>query len=239
MKLTVDNKQRVATGLQFILEFYKILMGTFLVAFVPQDCGGQVCTIMDNINNTDTLHLSANICNAVTFFFVLHFYYKELQRENWCITYLDIDEEKPNNHLDDQIERYPIIKKEMSVLNKDYLRATYLALGSLIINFILSGVSISRDAIGTNSATSIISFFILVATKLSTAYSVGKKSVHDEHALSAFLKTNKTYNCIDEDHEHKVSSSNVVIEELDPTTETTTIESVAVTVVDENTDSNE
>ena len=235
MKLTVDNKQRVATGLQFILEFYKILMGTFLVAFVPQDCGGQVCTIMDNIHNTDTLHLSANICNTVTFFFVLHFYYKELRRENWCITYLDIDEEKPNNNLDHQIERYPIIKKEMSVLNKDYLRATYVALGSLIVNFILSGISISRDAIGTNSTTSIISFFILVATKLSTAYSVGKKSVYNEHALSAFLKTNKTYNCIDDDYEHKVSSSNVQIEELESTTETNAIETVAVEVIDENT----
>lgn len=228
MKLTVDNKQRVATGLQFILEFYKILMGTFLIAFVPQDCNGQVCSLTDNITNTETLHMAANICNAVTFFFVLHFYYKELSRENWCITYLDIDEDKPNNNLDDQIEKYPVIKKQMSLLNKDYLNATYLALGSLIFNFIISGISIGHDAIGTNSVTSMVSFFILVATKLSTAYNVGKESVHDEHALSAFLKTNKTYNCIDIDHEHKDTPT---IEELEPIQEENEVETTAITVL--------
>ena len=200
MKLDIDTKQRITTGLLFVLEFYKILMGTFLIAFVPQDCGGNVCTVNENIISGDFLKICSNIFNAVTFLFVLNFYKTEIQRENWCITYLDIDESKPNDNLDLQIEAYPDIKMKMAKLNHNYLRDTYLALGLLGCNFILSSVSIGFDYIGTNTATSIISFLLLVVIKLMGALNVGKESVRDEHALSAYMKTYKTYNIIDTDY---------------------------------------
>lgn len=203
MKLDVDNKQRMKTAMSFVLEFYKILMGTFLIAFVPQDCDGNVCTLTDNISNTSSLHFAANVSNVVTFMAVLHFYYRELKRENWCITHLDIDIDKPNNFLDDQIEKYPMIKKNMGILNKKYLQATQIALVLLLFNFAISGASIGYDYVGTNTATSLVSFFMLVITKLTTAYGVGKMSVEDEHALSSYLKTYKTYNTIDADFVNK------------------------------------
>ena len=200
MKLDIDTKQRIITGLLFVLEFYKILMGTFLIAFVPQDCGDNVCTVTENIISGDFLKICSNIFNAITFLFVLNFYKTEIQRENWCITYLDIDESKPNDNLDSQIEGYPEIKKKMAKLNRNYLRDTYLALGFLGCNFILSSVSIGYDYIGTNTATSIISFLLLVVMKVAGALNVGKESVRDEHALSAYMKTYKTYNVIDNDY---------------------------------------
>ena len=199
MNLTVDNKQRIKTALLFILEFYKILMGTFLIAFVPQSCGKEVCSVSQNIKDGDTLHLIANGFNLFTFLFVLNFYKTEMQRENWCITYLDIDETKPNDYLDEQIERYPKIKQKMLKLNKAYLRDTYLALGFLICNFVLSGVSIGYNYVGTNTVTSIVSFLLLVTIKITSALNVGKESVLDDHALSSYMKTYKTYNVIDKD----------------------------------------
>jgi len=212
MKLNVDNKQRLKTSMSFFLEFYKILMGTFLIAFVPQNCEGNVCSMMDNIKNTNGLHFAANVSNLATFIAVLNFYYRELKRENWCITYLDIDADKPNNYLDDQIENYPIIKKNMHVLNKKYLQSTKIALLLLIFNFAISSVSIGYDYVGTNTATSLVSFFMLVSTKLNAAYSVGKKSVEDEHALSSYLKTYKTYNTIDADF--VLDDDKITIEEI-------------------------
>ena len=68
MKVTTDTKQRIKTSLAFIVEFYKILMGTFLCSFVPQKCGDEVCSITQNIYNTEPLHFSANIFNLATFF---------------------------------------------------------------------------------------------------------------------------------------------------------------------------
>ena len=200
MKLDIDTKQRITTLLLFSLEFYKILMGTFLIAFVPQACGENVCTITENIISDDYLKISSNIFNALTFIFVLNFYRTEIKRENWCITYLDIDESKPNDNLDSQIEKYPEIKTKMAKLNKNYLQNTYLALGFLVCNFILSSVSIGFDYVGTNTATSIISFLLLVVMKVVGALNVGKESVRDEHTLSAYMKTYKTYNVIDTDY---------------------------------------
>lgn len=208
MKLTVDNKQRIKTTLLFILEFYKILMGTFLIAFVPQSCGEEVCSISQNIKDGDILHHIANGFNLLTFLFVLNFYKTEIQRENWCITYLDIDETKPNDYLDEQIERYPEIKQKMLKLNKTYLRDIYLALGFLITNFLLSGVSIGYNYVGTNTVTSIVSFLLLVTMKITSALNVGKESVNDDHALSSYLKTNKTYNVIDKDFIKKNERNN-------------------------------
>lgn len=199
MKLDIDTKQRISTGFSFVLEFYKILMGTFLIAFVPQSCGDHVCSLTENIQNTEPLHLASNITNLAAFISVLVFYHAELKRENWCIKYLDIDHDKPTNNLDTEIELYPEYKIQMKGLNEYYLNTTYVAIFMLILNFALSSVAIGYDYVGTNTLTSLISFFILVVTKVSNAYSVGRKSVIEEHALSAYLKTAKTYNTIDSD----------------------------------------
>jgi hypothetical protein len=199
MKVDIDTKQRISTCMNFILEFYKVLMGTFLISFVPQSCDDHVCSITENIQNTEPLHLAGNICNLATFVAVLEFYRAELKRENWCIQYLDIDHEKPTNNLDEEIEGYPEIKTQMKSLNSYYLNTTYVAIFMLMINFAFSSVVIGYDYVGTNTLTSLLSFFILVVTKVTSAYSVGKKSVLEEHALSAYLNTAKTYNTIDVD----------------------------------------
>ena len=55
MKVTTDTKQRIKTLASFSLEFYKVLMGTFLVTFVPQKCDNSVCSLQENIQNTEFL----------------------------------------------------------------------------------------------------------------------------------------------------------------------------------------
>ena len=120
MKIEVDTKQRINSGITFLLEFYKILMGTFLTLFVPHDCGGDVCTVTQNLLNDAFFHQFVFIFNLCSFIVFMVFYYTELKRENWCIKYLDIDPEKTANNLDKSIEDYPEYKKEMSELNQLY-----------------------------------------------------------------------------------------------------------------------
>ena len=98
-------------------------MGTFLVVFVPQQCGDDVCSLSDNFSNDALLNRAALACNFAAFATVLGFYAVEIKRENWCIQYLDIDPNRSNNHLDDEIEGYPVLKSEMASLNKQYLCA--------------------------------------------------------------------------------------------------------------------
>ena len=69
MKISVDNQQRITTGMLMFLEFYKVMMATFLVIFVPQDCDGKVCSLSENFNNSDNIHFGALISNFITFIF--------------------------------------------------------------------------------------------------------------------------------------------------------------------------
>lgn len=214
MKLSVDSKQRVTTTCLMFLEFYKILMATFLVLFVPQKCEDEVCTITENFFKRDPAHLAALISNFTTFVSVLYFYHIEMKRENWCIKYLDIDLTKPNNYLDDEIEAYPKYKKQMNQLNKSYLKSMYASSTLLVINFGISGTAIGFDYVGTNTITTMVSFFLLISSKLYSAYVTGTDSVKKERALSAYMKTAKTYNTIDEDFritETPATTENIVI----------------------------
>ena len=214
MKLSVDSKQRVTTTCLMFLEFYKILMATFLVLFVPQKCEDEVCTITENFFKRDPAHLAALISNFTTFVSVLYFYHIEMKRENWCIKYLDIDLTKPNNYLDDEIEAYPKYKKQMNQLNKSYLKSMYASSTLLVINFGISGTAIGFDYVGTNTITTMVSFFLLISSKLYSAYVSGTDSVKKERALSAYMKTAKTYNTIDEDFritETPATTENIVI----------------------------
>ena len=208
MKLNTDNKQRLSAGIAFILEFYKMLMGTFLIAFIPQDCGGSVCSLADNVLNSNWLYMFGNISNLVSFFILLYFYFIELKRENWSITYLDIDHNKSHNNLDEEVEGYPLIKKDLLNINHKYLNATKVSIVTLIINFAISFTTIGFNMMGMNSLNAMISFLLLIAMKMNVAFGVAKKSVKKDRIYSAYLKLPEIYNTIDVDHDNIEGNEN-------------------------------
>ena len=199
MKLDVDSKQRLMTTCYMFLEFYKIIMGTFLVVFVPQKCGDEICSMTDNFFNGTIINSAGNICNFVTFSSIGTLYFVEMRRENWCIKYLDMDESLSTDNLDEEIERYPDYKIHMKRLNNYYIKSVYFALVMMVTNFVVSGVTVYQSYAGSNSVSTFISFFMLVSMKLYSSWSVGSLSIRDERANSAYLKEPKTYNTIDVD----------------------------------------
>ena len=212
MKVDADTKQRITTFFSMCLEFYKVLMGTFLVIFVPQECNGDICTMKENFFNGTVLNSAGNICNFVTFTSIGTLYIIELKRENWCIQYLDIDDEKSTNNLDTEIEAYPKYKAQMARLNTQYIRSVYVALFMMITNFVVSGVTVYQSYSGTNSITTFLSFFMLVFMKLYSSWTVGALSIKDERANSAYMKEPKTYNTIDADYRiEDATSENLVV----------------------------
>mgnify|MGYP001237070121 CR=1 FL=1 len=147
MKLDVDCKQRVIASSQMCLEFYKVMMGTFLVLFVPQDCGGSPCSVYDNIVSDMIMRKVTLGFNSLAFMSILALYIVEYRRELWCIENLDIDPSRPNEYLDDAIEEYPIIKQEMASYNNLYVDAFYVACGLMSLNLILSVIDILQHDI--------------------------------------------------------------------------------------------
>ena len=217
MKLDVDSKQRLMTTCYMFLEFYKIIMGTFLVVFVPQKCGDEICSMTDNFFNGTIINSAGNICNFVTFSSIGTLYFIEMRRENWCIKYLDMDESLSTDNLDEEIERYPDYKTHMKRLNNYYIKSVYFALVIMVTNFVVSGVTVYQSYAGSNSVSTFISFFMLVSMKLYSSWSVGSLSIRDERANSAYLKEPKTYNTIDVDFKIEdllVSESKVDVVEI-------------------------
>jgi hypothetical protein len=200
MKLNPDTKQRLITVFIMFLEFYKILMGTFLVIFVPQNCEGKICTIRQNFFNGNIINYVGNIFNFVTFSSILILYFIEISRENWCIQHLDIDDEKSTNNLDKEIENYPDFKIKMKQLNINYIYSIYTSIFFMLINFVISGATIYQSYAGINSITTFLSFFMLVFIKLYNSWTVSSLSIKNERANSAYMKEPKTYNTIDIDY---------------------------------------
>tara|TARA_B110000467_G_C18320896_1_gene485134 strand:+ start:529 stop:1239 length:711 start_codon:yes stop_codon:yes gene_type:complete len=205
MKLTIDNKQRLMTGFLVFIELYKMLMGSFLVIFVPQKCNGLTCTASQTLFRGGLLNMTGTVCNFVTFTSIGTLYFIELKRESWSIKYLDIDHNKPINNLDHEIECYPKIKREQRSLNKKYLNALHGAILMVFINFIISGLIVILNSEGINTYTSFGSFFLLVSLKLASAFKIGLNSVQKERNLSAYMKEPITYNIIDLDYKKETN----------------------------------
>lgn len=205
MKLTQDTLQRIQTTASFCLESYKVLMGTFLLFFVPQICTSEFdeeynCSITDIYKRNDMLSIITQTMNGITFAQIILFYYIELKRENWSIRYLDIDVNIPNNNLDTEIEKYPTFKNKIHTLNKLYRYCSVYAFGWIIINFVLSSYTVLQYTAGTNTITALLSYFILLSMKMYTSYYNAYYSLMDERVYSAYLMEHKTFNVIDKDH---------------------------------------
>ena len=211
--MLVDTKQRINGSLIFLLEFYKILMGTFLTIFVPHSCGNNTCTIMENMNSGNSYRSSVLVINTISFGVFLMMYYSEIKRENWCISYLDINPQKPIEYLDVEIENYPKIKKKMSELNTQYKRLTILCAGVQVVNITVSAVDVAKFGAGTSAYLAMASYVVLIATKLTTTYGAASTSLSKERAYSAYLSGPKTYNVIDMDHKKNDDNPNEEITE--------------------------
>ena len=55
MKVDVDCKERVKIILSFLLQSYKVVMGSMLLLFVPQTCEDGICSVTDNLRNTGNI----------------------------------------------------------------------------------------------------------------------------------------------------------------------------------------
>jgi len=195
-------------------------MGTFLTVFVPHACESRTCTMTENINNGNPYHSSALIVNTISFAVFLMMYYSEIKRENWCISYLDINPQKPIEYLDVEIEDYPKIKKRMSKLNIQYKNLTILCAGVQGINISVSAVDIFKFGSGTSSFLTMASYIVLITTKLINTYNIASTSLTKERAYSAYLSGPRTYNVIDMDHKKDVeipSDETVVEYDMDDT----------------------
>ena len=209
--LSEDNKQILTGTNKFIIEFYKIMCGCFLILFVPQKCGDEFCSITNNYERNDILNKTGLSFNLLSFILFLGLYYIEIRREKCCIYCLDIDPEKSNNNLDDEIEIYPVLKQKLHKLNNQYYFLSLINVCAQLVNIPLSTFVIYQNNFGALSLTPLLSYILLVLTKLYNVYFVSDASLKEERMYSAYLTINRTFNVIDEDYIKKHHNVNIEI----------------------------
>ena len=199
--MKVENNARKLFGvvLTIMIELYKLSMGSFLIYFVPQRCGDHICQIHE-LTYSPNLYNRIGLCiNAFTLCMILFTYVWEWRRERWCIKNLDSDKSQAYNNLHYILTEEWNVERSLRSLNLHYIRALRLTTFACIINFLSSGYVIYNRYLDTSTAISYCSFGLLLRDKLKKSYTVGKKSYHNNLALSAYMTTPLSFNMLDKD----------------------------------------
>ena len=200
MKLDIDIIHRGKIIGLFFLQFYKITTGTLLTIFIPQSCGDEICSLQENYENNEIYHQFTLYWNMFTMFLFICSYMIELRREEWCIKYLDIDNNVSDNALKQIIQSEPILDKKMDRLNLYYYRSILLTCFSYFINMLLS-IKILKDNYHSSSTLScFMSFTLLVMMKLYNSFFVSRQSVKNDKMMSAYMSEFVSYNVLDHDY---------------------------------------
>jgi len=214
MKIDVDTKERLKIILIFLLQSYKVAMGSMLVLFVPQKCNNNICSITDNLSKPDGLHVTTLFFNFVSLISFSLCYHSELQRENWCVKHLDIDKNEGDNNLALILNQKPEFKEALAKINNKYYIFSLNAAGVYIINLILSTIVLFNNSAGSTTLTTYLGFVILILMKLYNSVYISSDSKKNARAFSAYMTEFQSFNVIDVDVDYQTPENGIEITEI-------------------------
>jgi len=222
MKVDVDCKERIKIALTFLLQSYKVLMGSMVLLFVPRGCDDHVCSVTDNLYNTNDLNVSGLVFNFITVCSFVAVYAAELRRENWCVHNFDIDHNVSDNNLAIILKNKPELSNTLHYHNRLYKNTTLGCLTIFIVNFVISNYILYNDEVfWTIGLAPYSSYMILVLMKIYNSYYIATHSIANDKALSAYMTEFSSFNIIDPDmltledkQQNSIEEKNEVIEPL-------------------------
>ena len=186
-----DFNQKMNVVSTLVLEIYRVLMGAFLVVFVPQKCEDTICSMNQNINRNDTMSQIAISSNAMTMLIFLFLYFIEVKRENKLINYLEVNRFTPvdNDSVGEALEKLSTVKKD-NILKFD-------SNWSNILGDFNSSIVVYSNYLDSKTLTVYLTNLLFMGLKVSDVYSTvnTKKNVF----YSAYLKNKVQFNDVDPD----------------------------------------
>ena len=208
-----DFQQKTSSYITFILEMYRVLMGTLLLLFVPQKCGDDLCSMSQMFEKNDAKYIGNISVNIMTFLAFFLMYIVELRRENKMISYLEVNKEFPcdNDAVGEALLLLPEDKRKV-VLNLDgsYQKTCYIAALFYIGNSVYSGLTIYENFYDSKTTTVFITNLLFLLGKLIDVY--GLANTETNIFYSAYLKDKVQYNYADPD---KIKPEERVVELTD------------------------
>ena len=195
-----DTNQRLNVTILVTLEFYRVLVSSLLILFVPQKCQEHVCTLSENMETESKLYTAGLAINFITLAVFLTMYALEVKRENRLITYLEVNKSNPtdNESVGRAILRLPEEKRNSILhLDKYYQQSAYVAMVVFTLNAIVSGLVVYEYSLGNQTTTTIITNILFMVMKLADVY----VTVNTDKNIfySAYLKGKIQFNDVDSD----------------------------------------
>ena len=189
-----DTKDKIQNSISMGTMFVKILMASFPMMFVPQQCGDEPCSMTDKLFNWGWLSL----VNGITFASFIRLYYVQGKREHFLIEFLDEDDTVAENELNEQIIKYPIIHKNLLQLNKDIEISNIICISTFVINTIYSSCFILiQRYLDSTTVTVLLTNSLLVQGKLMQ---IRESYIGDDLGVSTVSTSPRIYNVIDTDY---------------------------------------
>ena len=203
-----DFTQKIDMVISFVIELYRVLMGTMLLVFVPQNCGEETCSTLNYMFNNNPEYTANSSINIITLAAFIYLYVVEIKRETTVIDYLDVNKSVAcdNASVGKALLLLPE-NKRMTVLNLDhsYQTACYIAMVCFLVNTIFSAISVHRNYLDSKTASVFVTNVVFLAGKLIDANALA--NTEKNIFYSAYLKERVQYNYVDAD---KIDSSNRV-----------------------------
>jgi hypothetical protein len=199
--ISQDTSQKLGVATIVAVEIYRALVASFLILFVPQDCGGHVCSFSENAETgPDPLYNAGFVFNCITMAAFMALYYAEVRRESKLISYLDVNPEKAsdNDSVGLVLDKMPKYCSE-AILYYDglYIKTGYTVIVCFAVNTVLSGLVVYKYYLDDKTTTTYITSVLFVIQKLIQVYATLKTEKNVFY--SAYLTGKIQYNDIDND----------------------------------------
>ncbi len=174
-----DSKELFISYVSTIIECYKVFVACLLVVFVPQYCEETktTCTLKDNFSNLSRFNEFVLFYNFFTLIFFIYLYYIQSKRETYFITHLEINPNKPDNSLKENLSDHSKILTKVSLLNRIVFNIIKFCTINFYINVVFSSILIFYYYYdGFRSVSTLLTSVLLVSQKLYNTYSIINKS---------------------------------------------------------------
>ena len=193
----------MTTALVVTMEFYRLLVSSLLLIFVPQRCGDHACSYTENMQVTGTSHerrlytcgLFFNYCTLASF---LILYAIEITREERLIRHLEVSPRVKADNLTmkavlSMLE--PLHLKELREVQSGYKVMGVLVTVLFAVNTVISAVIIANFSQGNLTVSTFVTNVLFMVQKLSTIHTAN--SAEENIFLSAYSQRQLQYNALD------------------------------------------
>jgi len=189
----MTNSQNAIIFIFTCFEAYRTIISSFLIVFVPQNCGGYSCTILQNIMPTDDLEVTAISMNIFMALYFCAMFSIERMRETLVKQYFIADKSYPTDkdYLMKMIsDMQPDERRKILSLNRVYrIFAQFL----LLVFFVNAGISctvIQKNYLNNTTTTVFVTNALFMINRIYKALKVtssGEYNIYSAYRTDSIL----------------------------------------------------